>query len=78
MLTTIIAGVVGIVSTILAWVLNPKRRLYAELDDIYRQLDSLYEKRDKALAENDSDTITVINFAIIKLRERKASLLQRQ
>ncbi len=78
MLTTIIAGVVGIISTILAWSLNPKRKLYAEIDDIFRQLDSLYEKRDKALADNDSDILTVINAAILKLRDRKAVLLQRQ
>jgi hypothetical protein len=73
----LITGIVGIVATILAWNLNPKRKIYAELDEIQRQLEAWYEKRDKALVDNDSDTLTVATAAIVKLRSRKADLLQR-
>ena len=73
----IIASVLGIISTLVAWNLNPRRRLYAELDNIYRQLEELYAKRDKALADNDSDILTVVTSTIIKLCQRKAVLLQR-
>lgn len=77
MITTIIAGVVGIISTVFAWSLNPKRKVYEELDDIYRQLEECYEKRDSALVANDADTLTVVTSIILRLRTRKADLLQR-
>jgi len=73
----IITTILGIVSTVLAWTLNPKRRLYAELDSIYKELEVLYEKRDKALQEHDGDTLTIVTASIIKLRDRKASIFQR-
>ena len=73
----LIAGVVGIVSTILAWNLNPRRRLYAELDGIYKELEVCYAKRDKALVEHDNDALTVVTADILRLCKRKAILLQR-
>jgi hypothetical protein len=80
MFTTILTGVVGligIVGTILAWNLNPKRRIYAELDSIYQELEKCYDKRDKALVAGDSDTLTIVTADIIWLCKRKAVLLQR-
>ena len=73
----LITGVVGIISTILAWNLNPKRKIYAELDSIYKELDKLYARRDKALQDNNSDELTLVTSLIISLCARKASLLQR-
>jgi hypothetical protein len=76
MLTAITAAL-GIIATLLAWFLNPKRQLYAELDSVYKELEGWYVKRDKALADNDSDGLTVATAAIVKLCSRKADLLQR-
>lgn len=76
MLAAIVAAL-GIVSTLLAWFLNPKRVLYAQLDSIYKQLEDLYVKRDKALAENDSYTLTIVTANIVSLCKAKNNLLQR-
>jgi len=73
----IIATVLGIVSTVLAWRLNPKRLMYAELDSIFKTLDKLYGERDEALAKNDSDTLTRVTAVIVQLAQRKNALLQR-
>jgi hypothetical protein len=72
-----ITGIIGIISTLLAWFLNPRRRLYAELDQIYKELEGWYVKRDKALIAHDDDTLTICNAAIIGLSSRKGILLQR-
>lgn len=74
---TIITGVLGIAGTLIAWFLNPKRLLYAELDSVYKQLEDLYVKRDDALATNNNDELTSITSNIIRLSVRKNTLLQR-
>lgn len=74
---TAIAGVVGLITTILAWRFNPKGQIYKELDEIYRQLEELYKKRDEALVNHDTDTLTVVTDAIIRLCVRKNILLSR-
>jgi len=79
MVTGIISAIVallGIASTLIAWNLNPKRRLYAELDSIFKQLDKLYKERDDALTNHDNDKLTIVNADIIKLCQRKAYILQ--
>ena len=79
MITLIISAIVsllGIISTLIAWNLNPKRKLYAELDSIFKQLDQLYKERDEALAKNDSDSLTIITASIVKLCQRKAYIFQ--
>lgn len=73
----LITGVVGIIGTLLAWHMNPRRQLYAEIDKVYKQLEECYVKRDKALASNDSDTLTVVTADIIRLCAHKTTLLQR-
>jgi len=73
----LLTGVVGIIATLLAWNLNPRRRLYAAIDLVYKELEDCYVKRDKALAENDSDTLTIVTADIVRLCETKARLLQR-
>lgn len=73
----LITGVVGIIATILAWNLNPKRKIYAEIDEIYRELEVLYTKRDNALANNDSDGLSIVTMHIVRLCTRKADLLKR-
>jgi hypothetical protein len=74
---TIIASVLGIVATLVAWNFNPKRRIYAELDAIYKELSVLYAKRDNALVKGDEDTLTAVTARIVQLSDRKATLLQR-
>jgi len=74
---TIIASILGIAATVLAWNLNPRRKMYAELDAIYKSLEGLYAKRDRALAENNVDALTVVNAQLLKLSNRKTVLLQR-
>ena len=76
MLTAITAAL-GIISTLLAWFLNPKRRLYAELDEIYKELEKIYVRRDKALQSGDSDELTIVTSLIVSLVERKAILIKR-
>jgi hypothetical protein len=83
MFTTILTGVVGLIGiagTILAWNLNPKRKVYAELDSIYQELyknGGLYERRDKALASNNSDELSIVNELILRVCARQAVLLKR-
>ena len=76
-MAAIIAGIVGIISTILAWNLNPKRKIYAELDSIYKELEKLYARRDRALQANNNDELTIATSLIIGLCQRKTILLQR-
>ena len=76
-IVALITGVIGVISTLLAWFLNPRRQLYAELDQVYKQLEECYVKRDKALATNDSDGLTLVTADIVRLCNRKTSLLQR-
>lgn len=71
-----IAAGVGLLTTILAWWINPGRRKTEELNRIFEALDDLYRRRDIALEKNDTDTLTVILDRIIELRNRKARLLQ--
>ena len=75
---TAIAGIIGIIATILAWSLNPKRRIQAELDSITQQLVVLYRSRDEALIKHDNDALTIITADIVRLCERQTVLLQRQ
>lgn len=72
-----IVGIIGIASTIIAWKLNPKQATNRELDQISRELVTLYQNRDKALAVNDSQGLTIVNHQIIALAERREILLKR-
>ena len=77
MILSIIGGVITIIATVLAWYLNSKRMMYAELDSIYKELEKLYERRDKALELNNFSELTIVTNNILKLRARKTILLQR-
>ncbi len=74
----LITAALGIAGTLIAWFLNPKRAMYAELDSIQRQLEELYVKRDDALSKNNSDVVTVVTADIIRLLNRKTQILQRK
>lgn len=71
-----IAAGIGLITTILAYFINPGRRKTEELNKIFKELDQLYIKRDIALEKNDSDTLTIVTDRILVLRFRKDSLLQ--
>jgi len=73
----IIASVLGITGTLCAWFLNPRRRLYSEIDQVYKDLEKEYTKRDEALFKNDADSLTIATANIIRLCARKTDLLQR-
>jgi len=77
MILTIIATALGIISTIVAWKLNPRRVIYAELDNIYKQLEVCYAKRDKALSDGDNNSLSVAVNDICRLRSRKSTLSKR-
>ena len=79
-----IPTILGIIATIVAYKFNPKnieleskRKIYAELDGIYKKHDELRADRDLALARNDTDELTRITAELISLRVKKSSLLQR-
>lgn len=77
MILTIISAALGIISTITAWKLNPRRVLYAELDNIYKDLEEWYAKRNQALANHNSDDVTITLYHIKQLSNRKTVLFQR-
>jgi hypothetical protein len=77
MTTTIIASILGIISTLVAWFFNPRQSIYREIDAIQRQLEELYVMRDKALLDNNSNALSDISARISGLCDRKKVLLQR-
>ena len=76
----LITGVVGLISTILVYFWGPqagKRKIYTELDFIYKSLEELYRDRDKALQDHNDNNLTRITALIISMCKRKTILLQR-
>jgi hypothetical protein len=72
-------GIVGIISTLLAWFFAPQRKkdkLRQQLVDIYKDLEIQERKRDEALQSGDSNMLTIVTNNIIKLRNAKACILQ--
>ena len=60
MATAIISGIVallGIVSTLIAYNLNPKKVLATKLAEIDKQIKEWGVKRDEALQKNDRDNL---------------------
>ena len=79
MWVSVVTAALGIISTLIAYFLNPQRRkdkLRSQLIDVFIRLEKLGRDRDEALQKNDSDTLTVVNATIIKLCQDKADLLQ--
>lgn len=72
---TAIAAITGLVTTLIAYFLNPGRRKTEELNKIFKELDTLYERRDRALETNNTNDLTYITARIIFLRSRKDNLL---
>lgn len=72
---TAIAAVIGLITTLVAYFINPERRRTEDLNRIFSALDDLYRRRDVALEKNDTDTLAVILDRIIELRRRKDRLL---
>jgi hypothetical protein len=73
------SAIAGIISTLLAYFLNPQRHkdnLRRQLIDTYQQLEVWERKRDEALQKNDSDGLTIATDTILRLRKVKADLLQ--
>ena len=78
MLALITAGI-GLLTTLIAYLVNPQRRkdkVRSQLIRVYQQLDGLERKRDEALHKQDNDALTNIVGDIIRLRKVKADLLQ--
>ena len=72
---TAIAALVGLVTTLTAWFINPGRRRTEELNKIFKELDDLYVARDNALTNNDQDSLTIVTSKILKLKARKTVLV---
>lgn len=72
---TAIATGLGILSTLLAWYLNPSTRKAKELVSIINELEEAYKERDRALENNDHNALTAVLFRISVLRKRKDALL---
>lgn len=77
LIITGIVGIIGTISTIVAWNLNPSRIKQERLDNATKELIQLYEKRDKALKSNDSDNITSSVIELFYVKKRIADILQR-
>lgn len=76
----LIAGIptiLGIIATIVAWKLNPQRRIYDQLDAVYDNIDTLEKTRDDALANNEADRLSVATSGLILLRKKKVELRSR-
>lgn len=76
-ITSLILAILGIISTVLAYKLNPKQKLYDELDGINSQLNKLKEVRDNAQAKDQTDVLTAATDDFIKLCARRNEILQR-
>ena len=74
-IVALLTGLVGLVSTILAYNLNPKRILQAKLDAIADMIKFWEEKKDEALANNDTELLNVAVDRLIGLRHDQADLL---
>lgn len=74
---TFATALLGIFGSVWAWYANPRRQLYAEIDAIFIKWEKLNVIRDKALASNDSDSLTVVTSQLIELRRRKSEILLR-
>lgn len=70
-----IAAGIGLITTLVAYFINPGRKRTEELNKIFKELDDLYEKRDKALETNNTNDLTYVTARIIVLRSRKENLL---
>lgn len=71
-----IAAGIGLITTLVAYFINPGRRKTEELNKIFNALEDLYRRRDKALEENDTETLANILDRIVELRQRKDYLLR--
>lgn len=79
MATAIISGIVallGIVSTLIAYNLNPKKVLATKLAEIDKQIKEWGVKRDEALLKGDVDNLTIANYSITQLLQTRSNLLQ--
>lgn len=79
MLWNAVIAFLGIVSTLMAYLLNPQRRkddYRKKLINIYQQAEALERGRDEALRKNDIDKLSIITNDIIRLRKDKANILQ--
>jgi len=74
-----IIAFLGIVSTLIAYLLNPQKRkddYRQRVIKIYRQLENLERERDEALRKNDIDKLSIVTNDIIRLRKDKTNILQ--
>ena len=77
LILTIISGLIGIVGTVLMYRLNPRQKIWDELDRLSRVKIELERRRDEALKIHDNDSLTIAGNELIKLQNDQTSLLQR-
>jgi hypothetical protein len=72
---TAIATIAGLVSTLLAWFLNPARKRQKDIKEQFELLEKLYQERDEALEKNNSDKLSTALFHINVVRGKIKNLL---
>lgn len=71
-----IAAGIGLLTTILAWWINPSRQRNKDIKEQMKILDKLYQERDEALENNNSDKLSTALFHINVVRGKLKDLLQ--
>ena len=74
---SIVAGLVGIAGTILAYRLNPKQKLYDQLDRLKKRVSIAEKERDIALSKNDSDRLSIAVNQLVELRKSQSDIFKR-
>jgi hypothetical protein len=78
---TIIAGLIGVIGTVVAYHYGPQRRvdkINSELGDIVQKRITMERERDNALQKNNVELLTRIADEFIRLRQREEYLLQQR
>lgn len=73
----ILGALLGIAGTWLKYRLDPKQKIYAQLDSLAKQKVDLERQRDEALKKNDTTGLTAAGNALFQLRGPETNLLQR-
>lgn len=77
LILTIVGALLGIGGTILTYRLNPRQKIWDEMDSISKQLVSWERIQTDAVGKNDNDSLNIAHDNIGRLRAREAVLSAR-
>ncbi len=69
-------ALLGIISTVLIYKLNPKNQAKEQLAIVVSEIDIWEKRRDEALSKNNSDDLTTAVTVLCRLQHNKADILQ--